>query len=87
MGWIAKLRRRWHSRKTKVIKEPQWVSILESRDEYSVQILKLKLEDNGIPVIIFNQRDSSYNAFGYIYLNVPSKDKLKALNLINNRNE
>ena len=87
MGLIANLLRKWNSRKTKLIKEPKWVTVLQSTDEYIVRIQKLKLEDHGIQVILFNQRDSSYNTFGYIYLNVRPEDELKALNLIENSNE
>jgi len=70
-----------------VKKKPKWVTVFQTTDEYMVHIYKLKLEDNNIPVSIFNQIDSSYNAFGYIYLSVPLKDEKNALELINNENE
>lgn len=47
----------------------------------------MNLEDHGISVILFDQRDSSYNAFGYIYLNVRVHDKDKALELLNASDE
>lgn len=31
----------------------------------------MTLESEGIPVMIFDQRDSSYNSFGDMYLQVP----------------
>jgi hypothetical protein len=52
-----------------------------------VRIQKLKLEDLNIPVIIFDQRDSSYNSFGYVYLNVLVEDESKALEIINKPDE
>jgi len=67
--------------------EPDWVSIHQSTDEYSMRIFKLKLEDHEIPAIIFDQRDSSYNAFGYLYLQVKSIDRDKAINLLDLQHE
>jgi len=60
------------------VNEPEWASIYQSTDEYTVRIKKLALEDAGVPVMIFDQRDSSYNAFGYIYLHVPVRMKDQA---------
>jgi hypothetical protein len=64
------------------VKEPNWVSVYDSHEEYTVHIRKLALEDAGIPVTIFDQRDSSYNAFGYVYLNVPVEHKERALEVL-----
>jgi hypothetical protein len=47
----------------------------------------MKLETHDIPVHIFNQRDSSYNTFGYIYLNVLAKHEKIAIELIEGANE
>ncbi|MGB0914658.1 MAG: putative signal transducing protein [Crocinitomicaceae bacterium] len=69
------------------MKEPNWVTVYQSSDEYIVRIYKLKLEAHEIPVSIFDQRDSSYNAFGYIYLNVRAEDEQEALKLIEETNE
>lgn len=68
----------------KLAKEPKWTTVFQSQDEYMVSIQRLKLEDEKIPVIQFNQRDSSYNAFGYIYLQVPTEMVEKATQLIEN---
>ena len=64
------------------MKEPKWVSIYDSHEEYTVHIKKMALEDAGIPVTICDQRDSSYNAFGYIYLHVPVELKERALQVL-----
>ena len=69
------------------MKEPRWVQVYQSSDEYMITIQKLKLEDAEIPVMIFNQRDSSYNAFGYIYINVPSEFQVEAEKIVNSENE
>ncbi len=47
-------------------------------DAFSIEIFKLKLEDEGIPVMIWDERDSSYNAFGYVHLQVRTEDQSKA---------
>lgn len=67
--------------------EPEWVTVEESSDEYSIRINKIRLEDEGIPAIIFDQRDSSYNAFGYIYLKVHKENEAKARKLLNSNHE
>ncbi len=67
--------------------EPEWVTVEESTDEYSIRIKKLLLEDEGIPAILFDQRDSSYNAFGYIYLKVHKENESKARKLLNSKHE
>ena len=70
-----------------MVNESQWVTIVESTDEYSIRINKLLLEDEGIPAIIFDQRDSSYNAFGYIYLKVHKENESEARKLLNSEDE
>ena len=69
------------------MKEPNWVTVFQSTDEYIVRIYKMKLEAHEIPVSIFDQRDSSYNAFGYLYLNVRPQDEKIALELIEESDE
>ena len=71
----------------KLVKEPSWESVYQSRDEIELRIKKLKLEDENIPVVIFDQRDSSYNAFGYLYLNVRKEDVERALKILNTDHE
>lgn len=63
-------------------KVPGQVNVFETHDPYVAQILKLKLENEGIPVALFDQRDSSYNAFGYLYLSVPQQYEEEARKLI-----
>lgn len=82
MGIIRNLLRRWSLLRTTLKAESNWVTVFESMDEYSVHIHKLKLEDHGIPASVFNQQDSSYKAFGYIYLVVPKEYEGKARDLL-----
>ena len=81
---MNRLQRIWNSWIIKLTKESKWTTVFQSSDEYMVTIQKLKLEDAEIPVIQFNQRDSSYNAFGYIYLQVPTELTEKAAQIIEN---
>lgn len=84
---MANLLKKWNLLRTKLAKEPDWVTVYQSADEYTVRIQKLKLEDHEIPVMLFDQRDSSYNAFGYIYLNVRKQDETKALTILKTDHE
>jgi hypothetical protein len=63
------------------------VSIYQSRDEFSVRIRQMHLEANEIEVNLFDQKDSSYGAFGYIYLSVKISDEAKALALLKQYDE
>lgn len=79
MGLLRQLKEKWILRRTRLVNEPKWVSVYDSFEEFSVHIKKMALEDAGIPVTIFDQRDSSYKAFGYISIHVPSELKEEAL--------
>ena len=70
MSLLQKLKKTLKSLTATLKSDSPWVNIYQSSDEFSIRIMKLKLEDENIPVRIFDQRDSSYNAFGYIYLSV-----------------
>lgn len=67
----------------KLIQQPKWTTVFQTRDEFSLRIIKLRLDDEAIPVMIFDQRDSSYSSFGDIYIQVPLEHEQKALDLIN----
>ncbi len=71
-------------RKVKLTKETRWMTVYLSKNDALVHIIKLKLESEGIPVMIFDQRDSSYNSFGDIYVQVYTEDVEKAKELIGN---
>lgn len=67
----------------KLVQTPKWKTVYQTKSEHSLHIIKLMLEAEGIPVMVFDQRDSSYNAFGDIYLQVHIDDEERALELIN----
>lgn len=71
----------------KLVNEPKWLTVYQSIEEHSVYIRKLKFESEGIPTMVFDQRDSSYNAFGYVYLQVPSEQVENANKILREFNE
>ena len=78
----------WINQKVQAQKSqrPNWVEVYSGTDEYFVSIIKLKLEEEGIPVLILDQRDSSYNAFGTIHVNVPNTEVVRARFLLERDN-
>ncbi len=67
---------------TRLTREPAYVSVYRSKELHLISLYKLVLEEHNIPVVIFDQRDSSYNAFGDIYLNVPARHESEALKIL-----
>ncbi len=61
--------------------------IFKTNQPHLAQIYKMKLENEGIPVIIFDTRDSSYNSFGQILLYVERENIVRAKHLISTTNE
>jgi len=80
---IRKMKNRLTALWTKLIPEPEWVTIFESRDEYVVRIKHMQLVEAEVPAVIFDQRDSSYQAFGYLYLKVRREHLEKAHEILN----
>jgi hypothetical protein len=62
--------------------EEGWKTVLVTDQEYQATIAKDILEDNGIKVVIMNQRDSAYLVFGSISVLVPDADEQTAINLL-----
>ena len=87
MKIIQKLKISWTAFLVKLNKEPEWITIYQSRDEYSVIIKQMILKDAQIPSLIFNQKDSSYQSFGYIHLKVKQQHKEEAIQLLKIENE
>ena len=56
-------------------------------DEYSVRLRNLHLEAHGVESVLFDQRDSSYMAFGYMYLNVRRENEQQALEILKDYDE
>jgi len=55
---------------------------MDSTQEYEVNVIKLKLEDAGIPCWVINKKDSSYLNFGHIELYINAVDREKAKDLL-----
>jgi Putative prokaryotic signal transducing protein len=60
-----------------------WEVIYRSVVPYKVEMLKDLLENDDIPAVIINKKDSSYLAFGEIELNIRRVDILKAKLIVN----
>ena len=61
-----------------------WFKLYSTRNYLEANIIKGKLEENGIRAVILNRQDSSYLAFGDIEIYVPVHLKDIALHLLNN---
>jgi hypothetical protein len=59
-----------------------WQCIFTTRVDYTAEIVKAILEDNGIKCFVISKKDSAY-LFGDIELYVSSEDVLKAKQIIN----
>lgn len=66
----------------KITPETNTVIVYKGTDEFSARILKTKLESSGIEVSFADDRDSSYNAFGYVYLRVLKENQERAEEII-----
>jgi hypothetical protein len=62
-----------------------WESIMKTKNSVQVEIARGLLEENGIPAVVMDKKDSSYsNIFGYVELLVPRQDAEAAKALLNN---
>tara|TARA_B100001564_G_scaffold325129_1_gene306416 strand:+ start:42 stop:248 length:207 start_codon:yes stop_codon:yes gene_type:complete len=64
-----------------------WVNILSSEDLFKIEIVTQMLKNNKIDAVIINQKDSSYNLFGYSSLYVRREHVEKSIELIQKHNE
>lgn len=84
---MKSLLKKWNLLKTKLVTEPEWANVYQSMDEIGTQMRKIHLESHDIEAQMFNQKDSSYGMFGYIYLSVRKADEQKALELLKQYDE
>lgn len=61
--------------------------VYRTSELYLAQIIKLKLEEEGVHVILINKMDTSYNNFGQIELYVNQNDVIRAKYIIDKPNE
>ena len=64
-----------------------WVNILSSEDLFKIKIITQMLKNNKIDAVIINQKDSSYNLFGYSSIYVRRENLKKSVELIQIHNE
>lgn len=62
-----------------------WKKVYSHAFEYPVEVLRAKLEQNGIPAVILNKKDSVYQ-FGEVELFAPQDCVVRAINLIKEEN-
>ena len=62
--------------------EEQWVVIFRCTAPYKAELLKAVLEENEIPTVVINKKDSSY-LFGEIEVYVTQDDVMKAKQIVN----
>jgi len=62
--------------------EKGWKEVLLTRDEVRAIMAKDILNNEGIPAVVLNQKDSTYHAFGDLSVFVPEASEEKALDLI-----
>jgi putative signal transducing protein len=62
--------------------EIKWKKVYTTQNPIDAEIVTGNLESEGIKVVPFNKRDSSYTVFGYIELLVPEDDYDRAMKLI-----
>jgi hypothetical protein len=55
-----------------------WVCVYESSLPWQAELNRVYLEENGVPAIVLNQQDSSYQVFGMVRLLVPGSDQQTA---------
>lgn len=48
----------------------QWVVLHKTTSKFEAEAIKGNMEAQGIPAIVLNKQDSSYNAFGYVEVHV-----------------
>lgn len=63
--------------------EKPWLLLWICQNSFDAALIKFKLEEIDIPVVVFNQIDSSYGAFGTIRIMVPESDYPAAVGLLN----
>ena len=54
-----------------------WVRIWSESQQYMAELLRQKLEEQGVPVLVINKQDSSY-LFGDIEIHVKGPDVIRA---------
>ena len=62
--------------------EDNWVKIFSTDQPYQAEIARQILEDNDIPAVVLNKKDSSYLVFGETEVYVDQDNVIRAKQLI-----
>lgn len=65
-------------------KMESWIKVFEDKNQIRAEIVKGVLEQNGIPAVVMNKKETVYHVFGTYEVLVPNDQVLGAMNLIQN---
>ena len=84
---LRSLKKIWKALNNERIDSSKWLTVVSTNDIYFASIFKNALEQAGIPVMITDQRDSSYLNFGQIHLQVLPEHFFNAQKIVNSSDE
>ncbi|WP_026955286.1 putative signal transducing protein [Algoriphagus vanfongensis] len=61
-----------------------WIKVFESEMQVRAEIVKGILEENDIPAVVLNKKETVYQVFGTYEVHVSRENLLQATNLIQN---
>ena len=61
-----------------------WIKVFENQNQIRAEIVKAVLEENGIPAVVMNKKETVYHVFGSYEVLVPQAHGLAAVQLIQN---
>ncbi len=61
-----------------------WIKVFEDQNQIRAEIVKAVLEENGIPAVVMNKKETVYHVFGAYEVLVIQADGLAAVQLIQN---
>jgi hypothetical protein len=61
-----------------------WIKVFEDQNHIRAEIVKAVLEENGIPAVVMNKKETVYNVFGAYEVMVGRADGMAAMQLIQN---
>jgi hypothetical protein len=61
-----------------------WIRVFEDQNQIRAEIVKGVLEENGIPAVVLNKKESVYKVFGTFEVLVPHGEVMVAMQLIKN---
>ncbi|SHO61451.1 putative signal transducing protein [Algoriphagus zhangzhouensis] len=61
-----------------------WIKVYETEVPVRAEIVKGVLEENEIPAVVLNKKETVYNVFGMNEVHVSRENLLKATNIIQN---